>query len=258
MTTLPDTPGKRLRQMINRRGLMLKEFASLCNCTSSTISRIVNDKYPISPKLLERFSEVLHVSEDYILCKTDGREESSYHFSQETIDVSIQAHRVSCATAYLSSLHFNIIEKVVINNIEFYRSDNMMFYSDNSSEELAVLGFIDEYSEPQLIEDIQCSPIVPAHVIDISYENISKRIPYMEYVQLINSLCELTKNHILSHINKFNFAAYFPEELDKAISEHARKIAQGTWQPPSKEEDEQRLLHAIYGENIPENPKKEE
>lgn len=61
----------RLKSLIHRNGYSMKKFSVICNCGLSTLSAIVNNKYPISDKQLERFSEVLGVSIEYLKCETN-------------------------------------------------------------------------------------------------------------------------------------------------------------------------------------------
>ena len=250
-----NTTGGKIRLLIDKLGIKDKEFAALINTTPQTLSKILNDKYPLSKKMAKRIANALNTTEEFLLYNEDdldANQEPDYYCSQENLDTNRQFYRISQARSFLNSLHFSFIEKVIFENEEFtFNYDEDRMFSSSHDPNL-------EYAEHEIIDIINRSADIPKHIMEIGYNDSVQQMEYSDYLKWIVNFIESSRALALQQFHNIPEPQIFLDDIDKAISEHARKIAQGTWQPPSKEEDEQRLLHAIYGENIPENPKKEE
>ncbi len=58
------TPGLRLKELIERRGLSINEAANLIKVDRATMSRYVNDRQKISGRSLKALSKVFNVTEE--------------------------------------------------------------------------------------------------------------------------------------------------------------------------------------------------
>ncbi len=74
--------GDRLRDLISRRAIKMKQFAKLSGVYPATLSRYLNNKMPISEKYAKKAAELLFVSADYIMCRTDDPMPSEQRLSQ--------------------------------------------------------------------------------------------------------------------------------------------------------------------------------
>lgn len=58
---------KRIRQLVNQRGMTLQECAKQCDISPMTLSRILYNKIPLHERILNRLADVLCASPEYIL-----------------------------------------------------------------------------------------------------------------------------------------------------------------------------------------------
>lgn len=270
-----ETPGSRIRELIDKKGMKDKDFAALVPINPQTLSRILNDKYTVSSKMATKIAKNLDTSPEYILCQTD--ETNNFVGSEEWYDRNAQNFYTTKVLRYLEDLSYTITEYVIINNLEFKAQSLNTFSTYATQRKLYEYGFLPEDSiniatdaniesyidyecnTDKLIKKIQA--LKGAHIEhgwEIEYEGNIERVNETRFINIMYSFALLTQNYFGAAFPKLAKINAILSDIERAINQHAEEIAQETWLPPSKEEDEQRLLHAIYGENIPENPKKEE
>ena len=265
--------GIRIRELINKKGLKDKDFAELIQTNPQTLSRILNDKYAVSPKMATKMAKVLSTSPEYLLCQTDNVGDSSFVLSAEWFERNSQHYYISKVIDFLKSLEYSITELVIINNLEFKRNNTTLkFNTFAAKKDLLEFGitfagtnntdmFIEhECSEDILIEIIK-SPHThaSAHCWEIEFQDTIKRIDEQQFLDIMYSFALLTQNYFSAVIYDSNKSNVKLTDIGIAINKKKQEeIAQGTWQPPTEEEQQQKLLRAVYGENIPDTPKKEE
>ncbi|MDX9816377.1 MAG: helix-turn-helix transcriptional regulator [Smithellaceae bacterium] len=71
------TAGERIRRLREEKDWSQIELAKKANINNSVLSRIEASKRPIEDELLVKFAEIFNVTTDYLLCRTDYRNESS-------------------------------------------------------------------------------------------------------------------------------------------------------------------------------------
>jgi len=126
------TPALRLKQLIEKKRISIRKFAELCDCNPATISRILNSKCPISSKLLERFSDILGVSKEYIMCETDDPNPKENFL--DVLESTKQKLIVETTLAHFNNLGFHITEKVQLGNKLYERyMDNNFYLSEDES-----------------------------------------------------------------------------------------------------------------------------
>lgn len=260
-----DNIGNRLQTLIEKNGLLKKDFATLAEITPQTLSKIINGKYSnLSIRLIEKFSQILKTNVDYLLCKSDNPGNDDFFLSDAWYKRNSQYYYIAKVISYLSSLEYSFKELVCFDDTLFIRDNKTLTFSTyEESQKLLNYGFElknSDYSfikfectEDTLIKKMKYTSAHISHYWEIEKQDTIVRLDEAHFLNIMYSFALLTQNF-------FNAAIYDLKQINVEPSDLERIIQSqnATHHAPSKEEDEQRLLHAIYGENIPENPKKEE
>lgn len=119
-----ETPGSRLRDLIERRGGKMKSFAEASGVTATTLSKFVNDKQPMSNKYINRAAELLDVMPEYIKCESDDMTPPRYVMHDEDIsdemrDYNKQQFQFSHMNEFLKSMHVDFIWKMKIKDVTY-------------------------------------------------------------------------------------------------------------------------------------------
>jgi len=72
------TVGERIRRLREEKDWSQIELAKKANINNSVLSRIESNKRPIEDELLVKFAEIFNVTVDYLLCRTNNRNEPSH------------------------------------------------------------------------------------------------------------------------------------------------------------------------------------
>lgn len=261
---------ERIKFYMNNHGLTIQQLANLCNCTRVTISRVINEKYPLSDRLAHDMGRIFSVSPDYLKGTVDDPGTNSFVGSDAWFKRNSQYYYIARVASYLRSLEYSITELVIFDDIEFKRDNKTLVFSAYDDQqkflnygfelkntdypvENSHLFIKFECTEDILIKKMQDTSAHISHYWEIAKENIFVRLDEAHFLNIMYSFALLTQNF-------FNAAIYDLKQIDVELSDLERMIQSKGAEPsiPSEEEDEQRLLHAIYGEKIPENQKKEE
>lgn len=260
--------GKRLRTLIEKKGMLKKDFASLAGITPQTLSKIINGKYTnLSPRLVEKFSQLLNTNINYILCKSDDPGDN-FVGSDNWYKRNSQYFYISGVISYLESLNYTITELLIIGNLEFARdSKTLMFSTFASKRDLLDYGFVledstkvDSYINYEITEDVLIEIIEEAdtsHIElcwEIEFQGTHKRINEQEFLDIMYSFSLLTQNYFNATLHDFNKVNVELSDLGRVI----QKKNPPTSFSSDEAEAELKLYRAIYGDNIPENLKKEE
>lgn len=268
---------ERIKFYMNNHGLTIQQLADLCNCTRVTISRVINEKYPLSDRLAHDMGRIFSVSPDYLKGTVDDPGTNSFVGSEEWHDRNAQNFYITKVLRYLEDLNYTITEFVNINDLKFKAQSLYTFSIYTTQQKLCEYGFslgdtinIDAHSGINSYIDYECNiddliekikTLKDAHIEhywEIEYESNITKVNETQFINIMYSFALLTQNYFGAALPNLTKISTNLSDIERAINQHAEEIAQGTWQAPSKEEDEQRLLQAIYGEKIPENQKKEE
>ena len=152
-------------------------------------------------------------------------------------------------------MNFSFIEKIIFKDVQYTRNyieNNLLFTSSLNSEEPL------DFTESDLIEIINSSEYIPTHIIEMKYGDSVQEMNYSDYLKWMNNFIESARLIALQQFHNIETPQIYLDDISNAIEQHATEIAQGTWQPPTSDEQHQKLLRAVYGENIPDTPKKEE
>lgn len=266
--------GRRLRSLIESNGMLQKDFAILSNITPQTLSKIINGKYNnLSLRLVEKFSQILHVSTNYILCKSNNPGGDNFKLSDDWFERNAQHFYISKVINYLRSFNYTITELVIINDIEFKLDDKTLtFTTFASKKDLLEYGIsftdtssVDMYVEYECTEEILIEIIksphthATAHYWEIEFQDTIVRVDEQQFLDTMYSFALLTQNYFSAAIYGLNKTCAKLTDIGMTINKKKQdEIAQGAWQPPTSDEQHQKLLRAVYGENIPDTPKKEE
>ncbi len=107
MANSKETPGTRLRKLINERGIKMKDFARYIDVTPTTLSKYVNDKMVMSKKTQARTAKLLNVSTEYLACEEDI-EYSQFSTPQRTIDLNRQQIRFDSLIKTLKAMGVSV------------------------------------------------------------------------------------------------------------------------------------------------------
>lgn len=208
-----DTPASRLRNLIEMKGIKMRDFANLSGVTPTTLSRVLNEKQPISSKYLARLSDLLGVSKEYIMCQTDIPYENSV--SAEMLSFSRQWHRFRFLIEVLKTMKFMETEKIIIgdrNYIGDRESGTYHLESNNHS---------DKYNEEELTEIIRSSKLPVKYLVDIQYKGNIKTLSYSEFLHLLKNLSniiELNLQSIFSDYSEPLSSVIIEDNIQKAIN----------------------------------------
>lgn len=125
---------KRIRQLINHQRMTIQECAKQCEISPMTLSRILNNKVPLSDKILTRLADVLCVSPEYILGDTD------MHYTSN--QVSIEGKHIEYKK--MEQLMLKLFEGADI-HVEEYIKINSDLYCYSNFTELFVLDNPPQY-----------------------------------------------------------------------------------------------------------------
>ena len=134
---------KRIRQIINQERLTIQECAKRCEISPMTLSRILNNKIPLSEKILSRLADVLCVSSEYIL----GYTETPYTPNQVFIENKYIEHekKEQLLLKLLKSADIHVEEYIKINSDLFcYNSSTGIFALNNPPQYETIDGIIVE------------------------------------------------------------------------------------------------------------------
>ena len=120
-----ETKGAILKRRIKESGYTQIEFADACEISVTILKRYMKDEVPYSIKLLEKFSELLNCSTDYLL----GRAETP---QKEIQTLKEQTHLSDSALLFLKKCN------------DDYLNDNI---SDEAERNLAVISSLLENSD---------------------------------------------------------------------------------------------------------------
>lgn len=259
--------GKRLRTLIETNGMLKKDFAALAGITPQTLSKIINGKYTnLSPRLVEKFSQILNTNINYILCKSDNPGGDNFPLSDAWFQRNTQYFYISRVISYLRSLNYTITELLIIDKLVFASdSKTLMFSTFASKRDLLDYGFVledstklDSFINYEITEDTLIKIIEEAdtpnikHFWEIEFQDTYKRINEQEFLDIMYSFSLLTQNYFNATLHDFNKTNVELSDLGRAIQKRN--------QPPhlATDESNSKLLRAIYGDNVPDNLKKEE
>lgn len=262
-----DTSGKRIRDLIDKRGMKDKNFAQLIQMNPQTLSRILNDKYAVSSKMAAKMAKVLNTSPEYLLCQTNDPGDN-FVGSDNWYKRNSQYFDISKVINYLESLNYTISELLIIGKLEFVRDEKTLIFSTWASKRsLLDYGFtlenstnLDSFIEYETTEDILVKIVEEAdtlvqHCWKIEFQNTCKRIDEQKFLDIMYSFSLLTQNF-------FNAALYDFNKINAELSDLGRAIQKKKQPNPltTDELDELNsiLLRAIYGNNVPDDFKKEE
>lgn len=256
---MPETMGALIKRLRQKKGLTQLELAQKIGVSQSVIGLYEVDKRNPKPGTLNALADVLECDVNVfwalIMGDTSEIEDTTYFDSQEYLDTIQQFSQISNALEFLQSLNFSFDEKIVFEDIEYTRSlngSNLCFFS-NSNEPL-------EYTESELFEIIKSTNHVPKHIVEIRHADSIKNLEYHDYLKWILNIVNLTRVIILQQFHSITAPEPLLDDTEKIIEKHAEDISNGTWQPTSLSADEAKLklYRAIYGDNVPDNLKKEE
>lgn len=223
--------GKRLRTLIERKGMLKKDFASLAGITPQTLSKIINGKYTnLSPRLVEKFSQLLNTNINYILCKSDNPCGDNFLFSDAWVQRNTQYFYISGVISYLESLGYTITELLTIGNLEFARDKKTLMFSTLASKrDLSDYGFelenisnIDdvikyETTEDILVKIVEETDTLVQHCWKIEFQDTCKQIDEQKFLDIMYSFSMITQNY-------FNMALYDFNKINAVLSDLGRAI----------------------------------
>lgn len=223
----------RLKQLLKAERISNKDFAFKCDISPMTLSRILNNKIPLSEKMLEKFATQLYVSPEYILGKTDM-------FYNETDEISSQftleqENYVRDNLFYiLAVLGTHITEIIVIDNQTYHRTPNGSFYRDECVNPDDVLTPFDEYNIEYFVNQ---SPNEVKHYFELRQYNkpIISMTPE-EFDSHVDGILNIIAIH---HNSMFKSTAepyikFQPSRLEKVIDIHNRSLKNGINQEESE------------------------
>lgn len=253
---MEETIGALIKQLRLKQGWTQAELANKLGVTQGIIGHYECGNRKPKKETLIKLSKVFNCDINIFLASKAGisnyTENNSLNEYIKILDTNRQFSSISQAVSYLTSINFTFIEKVIFKNEEFtFNYDEDRMFSSSHDPNL-------EYAEHEIVDIINRSAEIPKHIMEIGYNDSVQQMEYSDYLKWIVNFIESSRALALQQFHTIPEPQIFLDDIEKAINQHAEEIAQETWQPPSKEEDEQRLFHAIYGENIPANPKKEE
>lgn len=210
-----DTPALRLRYLIEKNGIKKKDFAEKTGVTPNTLSKILNERQPLSNSYAVRASELLGVSAKYIMCETDIPYDYENSVSAEMLSFSRQWHRFRFLIEVLKTMKFMETEKIIIgdrNYIGDRESGTYHLESNNHS---------DKYTEEELTEIIRSSKLPVKYLVDIQYKGNIKTLSYSEFLHLLKNLSniiELNLQSIFSDYSEPLSSVIIEDNIQKAIN----------------------------------------
>lgn len=191
------TPGLRLKELIEKRGLSINEAANLIKVDRATMSRYVNDRQKISAKSLKALSKIFNVTEEYLRCDTydpGNPEWGIKSTSDEGIDESKQNYQFGEIKNWLNSLGAEIITYIYLSDDENpskyckYRSDDRgavyPVYDDNEEPSDIYELYLDD-----ILDQISLNPEKAKVTVKIIFKNKeSDEMDYSDYLKWLKRL----------------------------------------------------------------------
>ncbi len=188
---LQVTPGSRLKDLVERRGIKMKEFAELSGIYHTTLSRYMNDKQQMPDKYIIKAAELLNVTPEYLKCESDDATPPEYQRytideSQEMLDYNRQQFRFSHMADFLGTLGVDFIWKLQIEDVVFVLDNHGTWHPVDGKAE----PWMEEYGLDQ-IEDIKQIYKHPGKCkvwIEMTFKDKKVSLEYTEYQKWMRSL----------------------------------------------------------------------
>ena len=148
-----------LRRLLNENKITIQDCAAQCGVSTATLSRILNNKIPLSNKVLLKLADFLVVSPDYILGNTDNPQPALTDFPKVSIenDKTIRKYFLYI----MRTCNTTVREKVIIGNKEYCRIFSAQFFTEDANS----------FTEDELSDIIHLSPGTIHHSFEIAREN---------------------------------------------------------------------------------------
>ena len=206
------TPAQRIEKLIASHGIVKKDLAQKCGTTPVHLSRILNEKAPLTRKMAEKIAAILNVNAEYLT----GDSDIPYMFSHEDfIKQSGQTRKKRALVEYLKSLGIHIENTIKIDKNIFQETEDG-FIQVNFPET--------RYTEQEIYEKIKNSNFC-VYRTTFEYKNFSKTVDHKEYIYILNNFHRLAQSHFSMLFQSFDDPTVITieEPIDEIIESKKRE-----------------------------------
>lgn len=237
-----ESMGSLIRQLRIKKGLTQSELAQKAGLSQPVIGQYELDKRSPKPETLHKLADALGCSiETFLSYKNVSNDDISkikQYDNQEILNASRQRFRISHALAFLKTLNFTFIEKIIFEDEVF-----SLNYNDDS---LGIIGYLSSqcvdgllvasarvYSEDEIIKRIENAKSSPKHIMEISYNGETMQLDYCDYLKWINNFIENTRTNVFQQLHTITSSPIYMDEISKAIEQHDIDLKQGNHISPT-------------------------
>lgn len=206
--------GNRIKELLKEKGIKQKELAKMLYCSPTNVSNIVNGQQNITPYQQNTMCELLGVSLDYLMCRTD------YRTDKEMITSVIK----EADARYEQSL------VVSLSILDICKKKGFFFLHDLSEEENLYIYFSTE-CQPRstILEELTDEEKAKGKLIAIGQEQYNHFLEEID--EFINfKLCRLTNHTGKMKITPEDFKDYIsvPEGFKETVYKYQREHPEET------------------------------
>ncbi len=212
-----ETPGSRLRDLIEKRGYKMKVFAEISGVIPTTLSRYVNDKQKMSDKYIKRVAEIFDVSPEYIKCEFDDMTPTRYlQYEEEMSDIMKNSNRQQYQffhmEKFLKTLRVDFIWKAEVENKKYVLDNYGEWHTVDNPD-----GYgIPDYDFMELIRKNHDDSIV---WIEMTFMQRKITMHYEEFQRWMRSMVATIELKVQERFDTYYDISLkvFDSDVDKAI-----------------------------------------
>ncbi len=221
------TPGQRLRDAILKKGYKFGHFAKLSEVDPSTLSRYMKDSQPMSERYVARAADLLDVSEEYLIGKTNDPSPVRYFsYDAEALQEIVirqteklrkeQQNRFDKTVQFLEAMGVSLVWKARLGTTNYVRDDENLWHP---------VGFLEELRNPVLwtqkdfIASLKHFKGMKEVWVEMSYRGHKKEMEYNLFLLWMKSLTtsiELRMQDTFEFYNDISMAVQ-ETEISKAL-----------------------------------------
>lgn len=208
---IEQTPGERLRALIELNGYKKKDFALLTDIVPNTLSKILNGHQPLSRAYAAQTAKILNVTPEYLLCESNDPNEKTQY--ESFLSHNLQWRKINALIQYLKTLKIYAERQLIIDKELYVWKENMFSspsHPDKEYTELQILDFIKNNGNKSVFQFVR--------IISGEY---SKDIPYTDFLFLMNNFNNVVQSYFFPVIGNFQElpVTIISDSIEKYIQE---------------------------------------